>query len=119
MPFITLGMVPHFRVKIRSKQKGKSSVFENDVRHRGRNVKTPLHTAERTRKDLQRGRVIECSIWLTLSIQEKAFYPPSLHDAPSMLLLHSFSFTSINIILLFVAGTLITADSSQSRTEKS
>lgn len=57
MPFITLGMVPHFRVKIRSKQKGKSSVFENDVRHRGRNVKTPLHTAERTRKDLQSERL--------------------------------------------------------------
>lgn len=93
-------------------------MFEN-VRCGGRNVKTPTYC----RKDKEKPSVREAE-WPSAAScshcpsNKKVFYPPSLHDAPSIPLLHSFSFTPITTVLLVVAGTLITAGCCQSRTER-
>lgn len=114
MSFITLGMSSWLRVENRSnwRENRPSCVWKcKTERLTDRQECKTFQVLWKEQKNPLIREAGDRTLYLAHTLQNRAFYLSSLHDAPSLFLFHSFSFTIVSTLLLAVAGILTTGNS--------
>lgn len=120
MSFITLGVSPWLRIENRSNWENRPPCFWKCKTER-LTERQECKTFQVLWKEQKNPLIREAgdrTLYLAHTLQNRAFYLPSLHETPILILLllllllyHSFSFTLVSSLLLAVAGILTTGNS--------